>query len=212
MNELQNIDLITVPSTPDRDWIWPRILVSIDFFVLKRPTALQWALIKILANIDKLEKELTTEKVAKKLAVEKSIIEEGLTNLIEEHYVVLQPRKKANVLQNYNLVEEVEYSFNKYESITTEKNNQKILLFYDFKDERTYTYQIVEKPEGDDEEKVELVVFELVLLALIEQIWKDLETNPNRLVGEGNFSEVLNHKLVKDLNSVLLTNLEVNFL
>ena len=212
MNELQNTDLINIPSNPDREWIWTRILVSIDFFVLKRPTALQWALIKVLSNIDKLEKDLTTEKIAQKLAVEKSIIEEGLTNLIEEHYIVLQPRKKTDVLQNYNLVEEIDYSFKKYELITSGKSNKKILLFYDYKDERTFSYQIVEKPCDDEVEEFEPAVFELVLLALIEQIWKDLEKNPNRLAGEGEFQEVLHHKLVKDLKSILLTNISVNFL
>ena len=212
MNELQNIDLIKIPSNPDKEWIWTRILISIDFFVLKQPTALQWSLMKILTNLDKMKDDVTTELVAKKLAVEKSIVEEGLTNLIEEHLVTLQPRKKSSILQNYLLDDQIQDTFKKYELITLTRQNKKILLFYDYKDERTYSYQAVEKPDDDLEEGVDEKVFELVLLAVIEHIWKDLEVNPHSLVGEVNYSRAKHHNLLKDLQSILIESINVNFL
>lgn len=212
MIELQNIELIKIPVNPERDWIWTRILISIDYFVLKPPTALQWSLLRVLTNLDKLKEEVTTELIATKLAVEKSIIEEGLTNLIEEHVITLQPRKKASNLQNYILEGHMPETFKKYELITHLKQNKKILLFYDFKDERTYNYQLVEKPEDDEEEELDESVFELVLLALIEQIWKDLENHPHSLAGEIDYSFIKEHKLLKDLQSILLETIHVNFL
>ncbi len=212
MNELQNLQLIKIPLNPDNEWIWTRILISIDFYLLKNPTSLQWALLKILSNLTKFDKELTTETVAQKLGVEKSIVEEGLTNLVEEDLITLQPRKKSEILQNYNLVEEIAYSFNNDGLITTGKSNKKILLFYDYKDERTYSYQIVEKPDEDLEEIVDESVFELILLALIEQIWVDIESNPNKLVGESDYTSIIEHKLLKDLKSLLIESVQVNFL
>ena len=212
MNELKNIDKIKIPLSPERDWIWTRILISIDYYPLRNPTALQWALINILTNIEKFESELTVEKVAKKLAVEKSIIDEGLTNLIEEHIISLQPRKKPNILQNYSVEEVIKYIFQKYELITYEKSTKKMLLFYDYKDERTYSYQLVERPDEDEEENVDDSIYELVLLAIIEQIWVDLDANPHSLVGEIDYSTVISNKLLSELKSILLERIQVNFL
>ena len=212
MNEIQNLKLIKIPINPENEWIWSRILISIDFFVLKSPTSLQWALLKILSNLPNLSHELTTEMVAKKLGVEKTIVEEGLTNLVDEHLISLKPRTKQEIFQNYTLVEEIEYSFNKYELITTEKSNKKILLFYDYKDERIYSYQIVEKPDEDLEENIDDSVFEVVLLAIIEQIWEDIETNPKKLVGESDYTSIIEHKLIKDMKSLLIESVQVNFL
>lgn len=212
MNELPNIDLIHMPSNPDRDWIWTRILISIDYFVLKQPTTLQWSLMKILTNLDKMKGEVTTELVATKLAVEKSIVEEGLTNLREDHLISLQPRKKSEIFQNYLVEEQTLDTFKKHELITLAIQNKKILLFYDYKDERTYSYQPVEKPDDDSEYEVNESVFELVLLSVIEHIWRDLETNPHSLAGEIDYSKAKQHDLLKNMQSILLENIRVNFL
>ena len=213
MIELKNLQSIDIPAKPEREWIWRRILISIDYFILKRPTALQWALIKILSNKDKMKADLTTDKVAQKLAVENSIIEEGLTDLIDEHLITLQPRKDPSILQYYTVNEIINFTFTKHELITQAKSNKKIILFYDYKDDRTYAYQVVEKPDGDLEgEEVDLSIFELILLALIEQIWKDLESDPHRLVGEIDFPSVLDHKFLKNLSSILIERVHVNFL
>lgn len=213
MIELKNLNSIKIPSDPEREWIWTRILISIDYFLLRKPTALQWALIKILTNMNKIKADLTTDKVAQKLAVEKSIIEEGLTDLIDEHLITLQPRKDPFILQHYIVNEKVSNTFKKHELITPSKSNKKILLFYDYKDERTYAYQVVEKPEDDlDGEDVDLSIFEMILLAIIEQIWKDLESDPHRLIGELDYPSVLDHKFLKNLSSILIERVHVNFL
>ena len=214
MNLLPNIETIHIPVDPSREWVWRRILISIDYSLLKKPTALQWAILKILLNLDKFG-ELTTSQVAKKLAVERSIIEEGITNLIEENLILLQPRKKPEILQNYSVNEKIKNSFEKNELITHAKDNKKIILFYDYEDERTYTYQIVEKSDEEEEEESEVnevEIFELVLLAIIEKIWDHLENNPHILVGEIEMSEILEHKFIKDLQSMLVEKIVVNFL
>ncbi len=212
MIELQNINKITIPSNPDKEWIWTRILISINFFVLKKPTALQWSLMKILTNLDKINSEVTTDLVAKKLAVEKSIVEDGLTTLIEDGLISLVPRKKANLFQNYIIKEQIQDTFNKFELITLAKQNKKILLFYDYKDERTYSYQPVEKPEDDVEQEIAESVFDLILLAVIEHLGKVLDENPHSLVGEIDYSSVKQHNLLKGIKSILIESIHVNFL
>ena len=211
MNELPNIDSIKIPLNPSREWIWNRILISIDFSILKKPTALQWALLKVLLNIETVG-EISTEQVAEKLAVEKSIIDEGLTNLIEEKLVVLQPRKKADQLQNFKVEPNIDQPFKDYELIPQPKETKKIILFYDYKDERTYSYQIVEKYDEDDEEELDESFFELVLLGIIEQLWKELENNPHTLVGEIDLPLALEHPFIKDLQSVIIEKISINFL
>jgi hypothetical protein len=213
MIELPNVESIKIPLNPEREWIWMRILISIDFYELKNPTTLQWALIKILLNLDKIkQEELTTSMVAEKLGAEKTIIEEGLINLIEKNLVTLQPRKKADILQNYQVPEFVAKTFQKNELIPNSKENQKILLFYDYKDERIYSYQMVEKQDDQNEEEINFKVYENILLALIENIWLDLEVNPHKLVSEVNYSSLIEHKFIKDQNYILVDQIMVNFL
>ena len=216
MNILPNIGTIHIPDDPSREWIWYRILISIDYSLLKKPTALQWVILKILLNLGRLGHP-TLSQVAKKLAVENSIVEEGITNLIEENLISLQPRKKPELLENYSVSEKIKNTFDKYELITHAKDTKKFILFYDYKDERTYSYQVVEKTDEVEEEEEQSdkngkEIFELVLLAIIEKIWDHLENNPHILVGEIELPEILEHKFIKDLQSLLVEKIVVNFL
>ena len=212
MDVLPNIESIVIPKNPSREWVWYRILISIDYYILKKPTALQWALLNIIFNLDKFKNDLTTDKVAQKLAVEKTIIDEGLINLLDEKLINLKPRKRADILQNYIPNETIEETFSNYELIPLAKENKKFILFYDYKDERVYQYQSVERNDSEHEEEVDIAIFEIVLLAIIEQIWKDLEKNPHSLIGEVEYPKVLEHKFLKDLQSIKLESIHLNFL
>ena len=212
MNELPNIDSIKIPLNPSREWIWYRILISVDYYVLKKPTALQWALLKVLFNLDKISGEVTTEKVASKLAVEKSIIGEGINNLIDEKIISLQPRKNPDIFQNYIVSETIKQIFAENEFVSSSIENKKFVLFYDYEDERVYNYQTVERNGEEREEETEESVFETILLAIVETIWKELENNPHSLVGEINFPAVLEHRLLKGLKSIKIENIRLNFL
>ena len=70
----------------------------------------------------------------------------------------------------------------------------------------------VERPDEDEEENVDDSIYELVLLAIIEQIWVDLDANPHSLVGEIDYSTVISNKLLSELKSILLERIQVNFL
>lgn len=212
MNVVPNIESIKIPSNPSREWIWYRILISVDYYILNKPTALQWALLKVLHNLDKIQGEVTSEKVALKLAVEKTIIDEGINNLIDEKLISLQPRKNPDVLQNYFVSEVVQEIFTEEELIPSSKENKKLILFYDYKDERIYNYQTVERTDEEKEAQTEDSIFELLLLAIIESIWKELENNPHSLTGEIEFPVVLDHHFVKGLQSIKIENVHLNFL
>lgn len=212
MNIVPNIESIKIPLNPSREWIWYRILISIDYYTLKKPTALQWALLKVLLNLDKIKGEASTEKVASKLAVEKTIIDEGINNLIDEKLISLLPRKNPDILQNYVVGETVQEMFAEGEFVISSRENKKIILFYDYKDERIYNYQTVERTDDEREEETDNSVFELLLLAIIETIWKELENNPHSFTGEIEFPTVLEHRLVKGLQSIKIENVHLNFL
>jgi hypothetical protein len=70
----------------------------------------------------------------------------------------------------------------------------------------------VEKQDDQNEEEINFKVYENILLALIENIWLDLEVNPHKLVSEVNYSSLIEHKFIKDQNYILVDQIMVNFL
>ena len=211
MQELLNVSKINIPDNPERDWIWVRILISIDFSILKTPTSLQWAILSILTNIESFTEELTTEVVAEKLGVESLIVEEGLASLTEQKIVTLQARKNTKILQNYTLDSITKTTFDKFEKIPLKRINKKFLLFHEKeKNKSTYKYQMVEKSE--DEENISSNYFESILCVIIEEIWNILENDPHALIGEIELRSILSHKIILSESNLLPHKILVNFL
>ncbi|MHA2365710.1 MAG: hypothetical protein ACXAC7_17260 [Candidatus Hodarchaeales archaeon] len=200
-----------IPKNPSREWIWTRILIKIDYSRLKPVTSLQWMVLAILNEFG--EDSPDIEVVAKKLGINSSIVEEILLNLTSLGALKIKLSQDTSQLANYEFNHFIKQNFEKFESIQETPSNQKFILFHDQEDKKYY-YQMVERVVlNKNKEKIKEkkpLNFDNVLLAVIEQIWDDLEHDPHSLIGEKEF-QLTNQDLINN-SDYMVSKIEVNFL
>lgn len=212
MTEKLNTSKIRIPNTNSDEWKWARILCSIEYAPLYKPTSLQWVILSIINNLDKFSSDLRTNDIANKLGVEKRIIEEGIANLINSKFIVIKSRANKDVLQSYTLFNLTNLSFKRNEMVPGETSHKKIFIYRN--SDNQYSYQKIEQAKSDADAKSLKLNFNSILLAIIEQIWLNISENPSILVKNVNlefFSENSDKLLLKN-KEMLVQNVNVNFL
>lgn len=216
MQQILNTDHITIPNNPSREWIWLRILVKIKFTKLKRVNSLQWAILKIFIEFEQDLPDL--DEVAKVLGMEKALIEDGLKHLSLLGVLKLKPRQIPSNLKNYEFEPSIRDVFSKHGKIQEPISTQKFILFHDNKAEGDeYRYQkveriTVEKDYWKGKLHKTILKFENVLLTIIEQIWKDLESNNFQLFTKGEKELNIDNNSSLQNSEYIVTKIEVNFL
>jgi hypothetical protein len=177
VHKLSGVEQISLSKELLLTWEWPKLLINLEYAVLKKATALQWVITKIFLEFN--DNLPNIETVANFLGTEPLMIMEGLLNLQTLNVLKLKHHADPNLLSNYELDPKQRAIFLRYLSFAREPQLQHITLLQqngEFYVELHENKAEKEEQEAEQSERqlTQLAKIAHLLLIVIETLGKDL--------------------------------------